>query len=71
MGEFWGGFGRVLEPLGASCAVLGAVFFMLVLEWSSKVLLEASGLDFKSILKGLGKILGGGWEVFGKVLRGI
>ena len=55
------GFGRGLEPLGASWAVFQALFFMLVskiLEWSSKVLLEASGLDLGWILIGLGRIFG-------------
>ena len=30
LGGFWGGFGRDLEPLGASWVVLVALFFMLV-----------------------------------------
>ena len=34
------------------------------LEWSSKMLLEASGLDLESILKGLEKILGMFWMGF-------
>ena len=42
----------------------------LSLEWSSKVLLKASGLDVGSILRGWGRIWGGFWEVFGKVWEG-
>ena len=34
------------------------------------MLLEASGLDFGSILKGVGRILGGFWVVFGMDFRG-
>ena len=41
-GGFWKGFWKVLEPLGASWAVLGAVFFMLVF-----------GMVFKSALGGI------------------
>ena len=67
-GVVLGGFWSLLGPLGLFWALF---FSCLYLEWSLKVLLEASGLDFKLILKGLGRILGGGWEVFGKVLRGI
>ena len=36
-----------------------------------KVLLEASGLDAGSILRGLGRILGGGWESWGKDLEAL
>ena len=62
MGGFGGGFGMDLEPLGL---FWGVFFSCLHLEWSSKVLLEASGLDFGSILMGLGRILGGLWNYFG------
>ena len=68
LGKVLGGFWNLLGPLGLFWAPF---FSCLYLEWSLKVLLEASGLDFRSILKGLGRILGGVWEVFGKVLRGI
>ena len=75
LGFTWEGFGEVLERFWSFLGPLGlfwALFFScLYLKWSLKVLLEASGLDFRSILKGLGRILGGVWEVFGKVLRGI
>ena len=75
LGLTWEGFGKVLGGFWSLLGPLGlfwALFFScLYLEWSLKVLLEASGLDFRSILKGLGRIFGGVWEVFGKVLRGI
>ena len=38
------------------------------LECFPKELLEAPGLDFGSILKGLGWVWGGFWEGFGRVL---
>ena len=66
MGGFGRGFGRDLEALGASWVVFGAFFSCLYLQWSSKVVLEASGLDFGSILEGLGRILGGFGEGFGR-----
>ena len=69
--------GRVLAALGRSWALLGPLglfwgffFSCLYLEWSSKVLLEASVLHFVSILKGLGWILGGFGVVFGMDFRG-
>ena len=75
LGLTWEGFGEVLGRFWSLLGPLGLFwelfFSCLYLEWSLKVLLEASGLDFRSILKGLGRILGGVWEVFGKVLRGI
>ena len=64
---FWKGFGRDLDPLGL---FLGLLFSCLYLEWSSKVLLEASGLDLGSILKGLGGILGGFGMGFGESFGG-
>ena len=45
-------------------------FSCLYVEWSSKVLLEASGLHFVSILRGLGGILGRFWIVLGMDFRG-
>ena len=66
MGGFGEGFGRGLEALGAFWVVLEALFSCLYLEWSSKVLLEASDLDFGSILMGFGRILGRFWEGFGR-----
>ena len=64
LGEVLGGIWSLLEPLGV---FWGLFFSCLYLEWSSKVLLKASGLDFGSILVGLGRILGG----FGEDLGGI
>ena len=66
----WAPFGRVLgrdlEPLG----VFWDLFFpCLHLDWSSKVLLEASGLDFCMIFKGLKQILGGFGGVLGRYFR--
>ena len=46
LGGFGEGFGRDLEALGASWAVFFPHSSCLYLEWSSKALLEASGLDF-------------------------
>jgi len=66
LGGFGRGFGRDLEALGASWVVFGAFFSCLYLQWSSKVVLEASGLDFGSILEGLGRILGRFGEGFGR-----
>ena len=61
--RFWEGFWRLLGPLGL---FLGIFFSWLYLEWSSKALLEASGLDFDSIFRGLGGILWGFWVGFEK-----
>ena len=69
LGSIWEGLGEVLEGVWSLLGSLGLFFTLtfscLFLEWSSKVLLEASGLHFVSILRGLGGILGG----FGVVLR--
>ena len=74
MGASWapfrrvlGGISRLLGPLGPFWCLF---FSCLYLEWSSTVLLEASGLDFVSILKGLGWILGGFGVVLGMDFRG-
>ena len=61
--DVWEGIWSLLGPLGL---FRGLFFSCLYLEWSSKVLLEASGLDFGSILIGFGRILGGFGEGFGK-----
>ena len=60
LGRFWDGLGRVWCRLLGLLGLFWKLFFsFLYLEWSSKVLLEASGLDFGSVLMGLGRILGG------------
>ena len=71
---FGRGLGRVLEgvwrlwrPRGS---FFGIIFSCLYLGWSSKVVLEASGLDFGSILGCLERILGGFGEGFGRDVRG-
>ena len=67
LGGVWGGIWSLLGPLGS---FWGFLFSHLYLEWSSKVLLEAPRLDFGSIFKGLGRILGGFGEGFGKAWEG-
>ena len=65
---FWHGLGRVWEGiwrfLGALKPIFGVVFLRLYLGWFSKGLLEASGLDFGSILGGFEWIMGGFWRIF-------
>ena len=68
---FGRGFGRRFEPLGDSGPFFWHFFSCLYLEWSSKVLLEASGLDLGSISRGLGRILGGFWMDFERKFGGI
>ena len=55
-----------MEPLGDSEQFFWHFVSCLYLEWSSKVLLEASGLDLGSISRGFGKdfgrVLHGFWE---------
>ena len=67
LGEVLGGIWRLLGPLGS---FLEAFFSCWYLEWFSKVVLEASGLDFGSILQGLGWILGRFGEGFGQDFEG-
>ena len=50
-GWVWEAFGGLLGPLGA---IFGVIFGCLYAGGSSKGLLEASGVDFGSILGGLG-----------------
>ena len=64
LGRVLGGVWRFWGPLRT---FFGVIFSCLYLGWSSKGLLEASGLDFGSILGGLEGILGG----LGRVLAGI
>ena len=67
-GKFWEGFGGSWGFLGC----FGSSFFScLYLEWFSKVLLEASGLDFGPILMDFGGILGRFWKVLGRFGRNL
>ena len=65
---FWEGLGRVLRGGWRLLGDLGSFFWLifscLYLEWSSKALLEASGSNFSSILRGLGRVWGGFWDRF-------
>ena len=64
LGRVWGG---VWSLCGALRPFFGVIFSCLYMEWSSIGLLEASGLDFGSILGGLEGILEGWgrfWEEF-------
>ena len=63
-GKFWEGF---VSSWGFLGCFGGSFFFFLYLEWSSKVLLEPSGLDFGSILMDFGKVLEGFWEGLGGI----
>ena len=72
-GGFWEDFGRVLggvwrllAPLGS---LLGILFWCFYLQCSPKGLLEAPGIDFGSILKGLARVLGWVWEGFGDFFK--
>ena len=73
LGLYLGGVGSLVGRIWRLMGLVGLfweVFFScLYLEWSSKVLLEASGLDFASILRGLGRILGVFWLGFGRKFR--
>ena len=76
LGSIWEGSGEVLGRVWKLLGLFGLFwklfFSFLYLEWSSKVLLEPSGLDFGSILMDFGRILGGFWKVlggFGRNLR--
>ena len=67
MGRVLGGVWRLWEPLRP---FFGVIFSCLYLGWSSIGLLEASGLDFGSILGGLEGIWGGFGKGFGRDFRG-
>ena len=67
MGWVLGGGWRLLEPLRPFFDV---IFVWLHLGWFSNCLLEASGLDFDSILADLEGILGGFGGGFGRDLTG-
>ena len=68
MGGFGEVFGRDWSLLGLLGLFWGFIFSCLYLEWSAKVLLEASWLDLGSIFRGLERIWGGFWESFGRIL---
>ena len=63
LGEVW----RLWRPRGS---FFGIVFSCLYLGWFWQVVLEASGLDFGSILGCFGRILGGFGEGLGGNVRG-
>ena len=63
LGEVW----RLWRPRGS---FFGIVFSCLYLGWFWQVVLEASGLDFGSILGCFGRILGGFWEGLESVFGG-
>ena len=72
--RFGEGFGRVLGKVWRVLVALGplfcAFFWCLYSECSLTGILEATGLDFGSIFKGLGRVWGGFWVGFGRVLGG-
>ena len=72
MGSIWEGSGEVLggiwDLLGLLGLFWGFIFSCLYLEWSAKVLLEASWLDLGSIFQALEGIWDGFWEGFGRIL---
>ena len=73
LGGFGKGLGRVLGRVWRVLASLGPLFgvffWCLYSECSPKGVLEAPGLDFGSILNGLGGVWGGFWEGFRKVWK--
>ena len=75
LGSIWEGLGEVLGGVWRLLGLFGLFwrlfFSCLYLEWSSKVLLEPSGLDFGSILMDFGRILGSFGRVLGEGLGGI
>ena len=68
MGSIWDGFGRDLEALGASWAVLVPLFFMLVFGVVFKSALGGirAGFcfDFEGFGMDLGRVLGSFWDGF-------
>ena len=72
LGGFGGGFGRGLEPLGASWAVFGALFCMLVFGVVFKSALGGVWLGFCLDSNGFGEdfgwVLEGFWECLGWIL---
>ena len=70
LGRFGGGLGRNLGSLGASWAVLGNLFVMLVIGVVFESVFEGIWTGFCSTLKGLRRISGGFGEVSGRVWKG-
>ena len=72
-GRFGGGLGRDLGSLGASWAVLGSLFVMLVFEVvfesAFKGIWIGCWLHFGGLGKDWGRILGGFWESLGGILE--
>ena len=71
MGSIWEGFGRDFGPLGASWAVLGLLFFMLVFGVVFKSALGAVwlgfGFDFNGFWEDFRRFLGGFWAGLGGI----
>ena len=74
MASIWDGFGRDLEALGASWAVLVPLFFMLVFGVVFKSALgglwAGFWLDFKGSRTNFGRFLARFWEEISRVLAG-
>ena len=74
LGSIWEGLREVVGGVWSLLGFLGPFFALtflcLFLEWSSKVLSEASGVDLGSILRGLARTWGGFWEGFGADFEG-
>ena len=61
--------GGVWELLASLGSFFGIFFRCFYLQCSPKGLLEAPGIDFGSILKGLARVLGWVWEGFGDFFK--
>ena len=74
MGSIWDGFGRDLEALGASWAVLAPLFFMLVFGVVFKSALgglwAGFRVDFKRSGTDFGGVLTRFWKDISRVLAG-
>ena len=64
-GRFWGRFGSFLASLGP---LLASFCDACILNALQEGVLQAPGLDFSSILKGLGEVRRGFWKGFAKLL---
>ena len=65
LAPFWRGFGRGLEALGASWAICGPHFLVLVFGMLSKRALGGFWARFGLDFGGLGGVWGGFWDGFG------